>query len=74
MIREIAYTLFLTKPIIFWLGILTYLSFSATAIVGLLNYKGIKIIPFRWHPRLAVFSLTLATIHGLFGLSIYLNF
>jgi len=74
MIQHIAYTLILGKPVVMYMGIITYLSFISTASIGLLNFKGYSIIPFKWHPRLAATSLILATIHGLLGLSVYFNF
>ena len=74
MIQGIAYSLVLGKPLIMYMGILTYLSFIFTAAIGLLNFKGIRVVPFKWHPRMAILSIALATIHALFGLSVYFNF
>ncbi|MBI2330243.1 hypothetical protein HYU94_02550 [Candidatus Daviesbacteria bacterium] len=74
MITAIAYYLILGKPVIFYLGILTYLSFLFTALLGYTYFKGRPILPFAWHPRFAAVSLILATIHGLLGLSLYLRF
>jgi len=37
MIASIAFTLILGKPIIFYLGIITFLSFCFTATIGFLN-------------------------------------
>jgi len=74
MIARIAYTLILGKPLIFYIGIITFFSFCFTALFGYLNFKGKRIIPFQWHPRMAIISILLALIHGLFGLAIYLNF
>jgi hypothetical protein len=74
MIQAIAYTLIFGKPAIMYGGILTYLLLLSTAIVGYLNFKGIYIIPFKWHPRLALTAIIVASIHALFGLSIYFNF
>lgn len=74
MIAALAYSLVLGKPIIFYLGILTYLSFSFTALLGYTHYIGKPILPFKWHPIFAVTSLTLGAIHGLLGLSVYFNF
>lgn len=74
MIANLAYYLILGKPVIFYLGILTYTSFSFTALLGFSYYKGRPILPFAWHPRFAVTSLILGAIHGLLGLSIYLKF
>jgi hypothetical protein len=42
--------------------------------VGALNYRGIQIIPFKWHPRLAVITIIVAILHGILGLSAYFNF
>jgi hypothetical protein len=74
MVQGLAYTLILGKPVIMYMGILTYLSFIFTAIIGYLNFKGKTIIPFKWHPRMAVTSITLATLHAILGLSLYFNF
>jgi len=58
-----------------YLGILSYLCLVATAIIGYLSFKGIDTgIPFRWHPRLALVAIILATIHALLGLGILFNF
>ena len=74
MIQNIALTLFLGKPLVMYGGILTLLLLIFTAIVGALNFKGIHVIPFKWHPKLAVITIVIALIHGLFGLSIFFNF
>ncbi len=74
MIRTIAYTLFLGKPLIMYAGILTFFLLLFTATVGALNFKGIRIIPFKWHPRLAITTIAVAVIHALMGLSAYFNF
>ena len=74
MIQNIAYSLILGKPLIMYMGILTILFVIFTATVGILNYKGIKIIPFKWHLRLAVITIAFALIHAIFGLSIFLDF
>jgi hypothetical protein len=71
MFEAITYAPIFGKPLIMYLGILTLLSFLATATVGALNMKGITTIPFKWHPRLAVFSICLALIHGALGVLIY---
>ncbi|MDD4931669.1 MAG: hypothetical protein PHG66_06020 [Candidatus Colwellbacteria bacterium] len=67
----IAYFPIFGKPLIMYLGIITLLSFISTATIGFLNFKGIRKIPFKWHPRMALISLSLALIHGLFGISAY---
>jgi hypothetical protein len=75
MIHQIAYTLILGKPIIMYLGILTYLSLLFTAFISVSNVKfGIHIVPFKWHPRLAAVTIILATVHAILGLSLYFGF
>jgi hypothetical protein len=71
MFRSIAYLLIFGKPLIMYTGILTLFSFLFTALIGFLNYNGIRKIPFKWHPRMAVISITLAIIHGLMGILAY---
>jgi len=71
MIAQIAYFLIFGKPVIFYTGILTIVSFLFAASIGYLNFKGSHLIPFKWHPRVVVFAILLSIIHGLMGLSIY---
>lgn len=71
MFKYIAYYLIFGKPLIMYTGILTLLSFLFTALIGFLNFKGDRRIAFKWHPRMAVTSITLALIHGLMGLLAY---
>ncbi|OGM19750.1 hypothetical protein A2686_05350 [Candidatus Woesebacteria bacterium RIFCSPHIGHO2_01_FULL_38_10] len=72
MLRNISYFSIFGKPLIMYLGILTLSSFLFTALIGFLNFKGIHKIPFKWHPRMAAISITLALIHGLLGILAYL--
>jgi hypothetical protein len=74
MIHSFAATLFLGFPLIMYGGILSYLLFFAAAVVAILNRKGIRIIPFKWHPRLAIIAIAVATVHAIFGLSFYFGF
>ena len=74
MINSIALTLFLGKPLIMYGGIFTFLLLLFSASVGFLNFKGISIIPFKWHPRLSLITIIVAIVHMLFGLSIIFNF
>jgi len=73
MLLKIAYFLILGKPLIFYTGILTILSFWFAAFIGYLNFKGSRLIPFKWHPRVVAGAILLSIIHGLMGLSIYFN-
>jgi hypothetical protein len=74
MVHNIALTLFLGKPLVMYGGIATFLLLLFTATVGFLNFKGISIIPFKWHPRLALLTIIVAIGHAIMGLSILLNF
>jgi hypothetical protein len=74
MIHTIAFTLLFGQPLVLYGGILTLLMLLFTATVGLLNYKGITIVPFKWHPRLALATIIVAVIHAILGLSIFYNF
>ncbi|WAC04961.1 MAG: hypothetical protein OS112_11000 [Methanoregula sp.] len=71
MFTEISYSLLFGKPLIMYLGIVTLLSFFTTALIAILNMKGINNIPFIWHPRLAVLSIFLAFLHGMLGVLVY---
>jgi cytochrome b561 len=74
MVQTLALTPFLGLPLVVYGGITTLLLMLFTATVGFLNFKGIHVIPFKWHPRLAVTTITVALIHAVFGLSIFLGF
>lgn len=74
MISRIALTLFLGKPLVMYGGIFTFLLLLSTATIGFLNLKGIRLIPFKWHPRLALTTIIVAIIHAILGLSIWFNF
>jgi len=74
MIAKIALILIFGKPLVIYLGSLTFLSLLFTASIGYASIKGIKWVPFKYHPLMAVTTITIALIHGLLGLSIYFNF
>ena len=71
MLEDVTYYLIFGKPLIMYLGLMTLLSFSFTASIAIMNKRDIKIIPFRYHPKMAIFSLTLAIIHGTLGVLAY---
>jgi len=73
MIQKIAFFLIFGQPLIIYVGMITMICILFTATVGLLNYKGIKVIPFKWHIIFAVTTITLALAHAFFGLSILLD-
>lgn len=71
MFQDITYFPVFGKPLIMYLGILTLLAFLFTASIAVITLKGIRTIPFKWHPRCAVFSILLALVHGLLGVLAY---
>ncbi len=75
MIHQIALTMILGLPVVVYGGILTFLSFSFTAYIGLSNYKHFEHhLPFFWHPTMVITSFTFALIHILFALSIFVGY
>jgi len=74
MIYSIAYAPFGGLSVVAYSGIITLTFFIFTATVGFLNYHKIRIIPFAWHPWLALTSLLLAVVHAVLALSIYFNY
>ncbi|GAB6286472.1 MAG: hypothetical protein STSR0009_26730 [Methanoregula sp.] len=57
----------LKKTLIMYLGILTLCAFLFTASIAVLNRKGIRTIPFQWHPRMAMIAIGCAIVHGGLG-------
>ena len=68
MLENITYAPFFGKPLILWLKIFPLLSFLVSTSIALMKMRGIRSIPFKWHPRLAVFSICLALVHGALGM------
>jgi len=71
MFQDISYALIFGKPLIMYLGILTLLAFIFTASIAVMTLKGIRTIPFKWHPRCAAFAICLAVFHGTLGILAY---
>ncbi len=71
-LQDLAYTSFLNFPLIGYLGIFSYLSLVATATVSILTRRKIAKISMRHHFRLAYLTLTLATVHAILALAVYL--
>jgi len=65
MFKNIAYFLILGKPLIFYFGAFALLSLLFTALIAVLNKKGIQAIPFKWHFRMAKITIILALAHGI---------
>lgn len=65
----IAYYLVLGKPLLFYLGILTFLAFTGAAIMGYRVLHGKAQIK---HHFLAIkIAFTIAIIHAILGISVY---
>ena len=63
------FPIFLGRPLIMYLGILTLLSLLFTAYAGYANFRGLRYAPpFSWHLKLAITTVALAIIHGSLGL------
>ena len=71
MFQDISYALIFGKPLILYLGVLTLSAFIITAAIAVLNLKGIRTVPFKWHSRCAVVALFLALVHGALGILAY---
>ena len=71
MLENITYFQILGRPLIMYIGLATLLSLFFTAYIAVMNKKGVKRINFKWHPKMAGISLTLATIHALLGILTY---
>jgi hypothetical protein len=71
MFTDITYFPIFGKPLIMYLGIVTLLAFLFTALIAVLNKKGIRTIPFRWHPVFAGAAIVLALFHGSLGVLAY---
>ena len=69
--NQITYFQILGKPLIMYIGIITLLALLFTASISIASKKGIRWVPFEWHPRMARLTIALAIIHGLMGLLAY---
>lgn len=55
-------------PLVIYFGILTFASFLFTASIAVMSRRGMTIIPFKWHPRMAAVSIVIAIIHALLAI------
>jgi len=72
LIQNIGYHMIWGLPVAGYLGILTYIFLLATASTMFLTRRRIVIIHVKYHKRLAVITVFLATVHFIFAISIYL--
>ncbi len=69
-LAEVAYIQILGFPVIFWLGIITYV--LVLTAFSLMHFGRRRPWKFRWHRYLGWTVLAVATFHGLLALSAYL--
>ncbi|MDO8647106.1 MAG: hypothetical protein Q7R70_01685 [Candidatus Diapherotrites archaeon] len=72
VLSAIGYSIVFGKPLVFWIGISVITGLFATAVIGFLNSKGNRAVPFKWHPWLAALTLILAAAHAALALLFYL--
>jgi len=72
MLQEISYYLIFGRPLILYLGIITFFSFLVTASIPALSRRGVVKIPISWHVRMAGFSIVLGLLHGALGIAVYM--
>jgi len=72
-LQNIAYLDLLGRPLIFYLGILTYVFLLVTVTLQILRlrFRRLRTIPHGLHHALGLTTLGIATLHGLLSLSVY---
>ncbi len=72
-LQNVAYLDLFGRPLIFYLGILTYVLLLVTVTLQILRLrvKRLRRIPRSLHHALGLATLGIATFHGLFSLSVY---
>jgi len=65
MFQTFSYYLIFGKPLVVYLGILALSGILLTAFIAITARRGIRIIHFKWHPRLAIISIILGLCHGI---------
>lgn len=70
MIARAAMYMVFGQPLLAYAGLAAFVLFAATALIGYFNYRGRRIIPFKWHPRIAAAALALAIIHVIMAFSL----
>lgn len=72
-LQDIAYLDILGRPLIFYLGIITYVLLITTVALQMLRLrvKGLRRIPRGLHHALGLATVGMATVHGLLSISVY---
>ena len=71
MLESVTYYMIFGKPLILYGGVATLLSLLVTAAVSTMNKRGIHVISFKWHSRMAALTVFLALVHGTLGILAY---
>ncbi len=74
MISQLAFYPVFGLPAVAWGGVATLISLLATATLGYLYHTGRARFPFRWHPTMAVVTITLGVVHGTIVMLAFLGF
>lgn len=73
-ISAIAYMPILGLPLVVVLGIVLFISLCITASIAVMKRRGgLENVPFTWHFWMARFSILLALLHGVLGISVYIG-
>lgn len=72
VLTEITYFMILGKPLIFYLGVISFILLLTTSIIGYLNYKRKINLPFKWHLIFAALTIIVAITHAILGIAIYI--
>jgi MFS superfamily sulfate permease-like transporter len=59
-------------PLIVYLGMATLSLLLFTASISVMTRRGMRRIPFRWHPRMAAVTIAVAIVHGFLGIMLFL--
>ncbi|MDP2749809.1 MAG: hypothetical protein Q8O89_03180 [Nanoarchaeota archaeon] len=65
MLQNISYYMIFGFPLLAYVGGLAFISLLTTAAISIMNKKGIKTIPFKYHPIMAGVTMFFAIIHVL---------
>jgi hypothetical protein len=71
VLNQITYSQILGKPLIMYLGIIAVLLLLFTALIPVLNKKGVTKFPFSLHPIMARITIAFALFHGLLAVLAY---
>jgi hypothetical protein len=71
MFQEISYYLIFGKPLIMYIGLISIAMFLTVATIGYLIFTGRTKIKITTHRNLAITAITIALIHGFFGVMLY---